>query len=233
MVASSWLPVSGIRKMETETKEVMPMKYDVIVIGGGPGGYVCAARCAKYGLKTALVEKRELGGTCLNRGCIPTKTLLFTAGLLENLQKSSLFGIKNVGGEADFEGLRKRCETVVSSLRSAVAKMMKQSKVDVYQGTGSVLSPSKVSVEKDGESQTLETDHIVLAVGGAPSIPPIPGSRLPGVYTSDSFLAELPEVKRLVIIGGGVIGVEFAEAYRAFGVEVTIVEMMPRLLPPL
>lgn len=208
------------------------MKYDVIIIGGGPGGYVCAAHCARYGLKTAVIEKRELGGTCLNRGCIPTKTLLFTAGLLENLKKSALFGLKNAGGEADFEGLRKRCEAVVSSLRSAVAKMMKQNRIDVYQGTGRVLSPSLVSVEKEGESKTLETDHIVLAVGGAPSVPPIPGSQLPGVYTSDSLLSELPEVKRLVIIGGGVIGVEFAEAYRAFGAEVTIVEMMPRLLPP-
>ena len=208
------------------------MKYDVVIIGGGPGGYGCALSCAGYGLKTALVEKRELGGTCLNRGCIPTKTLLFTAGLLENLKKSSLFGIRDGRGEADFEGLRKRSAQVVSTLRSGVAKLLRQRRVDVYQGIGKVISPTLVEVKsKDGKSR-LETDHIVLATGGAPSVPPISGSTLPGVYTSDSFLEKLPEVKRLVIIGGGVIGVEFAEAFRAFGAEVTIVEMMPRLLPP-
>ena len=208
------------------------MKYDVIIIGGGPGGYVCAVSCAGYGLKTALVEKRELGGTCLNRGCIPTKTLLFTAGLLENLHKSSLFGIKDGRGEADFDGLRKRSAEVVSTLRSGVSKLLKQHKVDVYHGTGKVLSPSLVEVEGEEGKEQLETGHIVLATGGAPSVPPIPGSNLPGVYTSDSLLEKLPEARRLVIIGGGVIGVEFAEAYRAFGAEVTIVEMMPRLLPP-
>lgn len=215
-----------------QTKGGMPMKYDVVIIGGGPGGYGCALSCAGYGLKTALVEKRELGGTCLNRGCIPTKTLLFTAGLLENLKKSSLFGIRDGRGEADFEGLRKRSAQVVSTLRSGVAKLLRQRRVDVYQGIGKVISPTLVEVKsKDGKSR-LETDHIVLATGGAPSVPPISGSTLPGVYTSDSFLEKLPEVKRLVIIGGGVIGVEFAEAFRAFGAEVTIVEMMPRLLPP-
>ncbi|WP_299142663.1 dihydrolipoyl dehydrogenase [uncultured Dialister sp.] len=208
------------------------MKYDVIIIGGGPGGYVCALSCAGYGLKTALVEKRELGGTCLNRGCIPTKTLLFTAGLLENLHKSSLFGIKDGKGEANFEGLRKRSADVVSTLRSGVAKLLKQHKVDVYYGTGKVISSSLVEVEGEEGRKELETDHIVLATGGAPSVPPIPGSTLPGVYTSDSLLEKLPEARRLVIIGGGVIGVEFAEAYRAFGAEVTIVEMMPRILPP-
>lgn len=207
------------------------MKYDVVVIGGGPGGYVCAIHCARYGLKTALVEKGELGGTCLNRGCIPTKTLLYAAGLLENIDKSALFGIKDAGGKADFPGLRTRCRDVVETMRKGVERLLKQQKVDIYRGKGQVISPSLVSVEGENPVE-LSTSHIVLAVGGAPSIPPIPGSSLPGVYTSDSFLAELPEAKKLVIIGGGVIGVEFAEAYRAFGTDVSVVEMMPRLLPP-
>lgn len=129
------------------------MKYDVVIIGGGPGGYGCALSCAGYGLKTALVEKRELGGTCLNRGCIPTKTLLFTAGLLENLKKSSLFGIRDGRGEADFEGLRKRSAQVVSTLRSGVAKLLRQRRVDVYQGIGKVISPTLVELEsKDGKA---------------------------------------------------------------------------------
>lgn len=207
------------------------MKYDVVVIGGGPGGYVCAIHCARYGLKTALVEKAELGGTCLNRGCIPTKTLLYAAGLLENIDKAALFGIRNAGGTPDFAGLRKRCSDVVSTLRKGVGRLLKQNKVDIYQGKGRVVSPTVVSVEGENPVE-LTTSHIVLAVGGAPSIPPIPGSGLPGVYTSDSLLSELPESKKLVIIGGGVIGVEFAEAYRALGTDVSIVEMMPRLLPP-
>lgn len=207
------------------------MKYDVVVIGGGPGGYVCAIYCARYGLKTALVEKRDLGGTCLNRGCIPTKTLLYAAGLLENIDKAAIFGIRNAGGAPDFAGLRKRCSNVVSTLKKGVERLLKQNKVDIYQGKGRVVSPTAVAVEGDNPVE-LTTSHIVLAVGGAPSIPPISGSTLSGVYTSDSLLAELPEVKKLVIIGGGVIGVEFAEAYRAFGADVSIVEMMPRLLPP-
>ncbi len=208
------------------------MKYDVIIIGGGPGGYVCALRCAAYGLKTALVEKDALGGTCLNRGCIPTKTLLFSADMLCRLRKASVYGIASAGASADFPGLRKRAEDVVSTLRGGIAKLLKAKKVAVYQGFGRVVADGQVEVETSEGKEILEATDIVLATGGYPAMPPIPGKDLPGVYNSDTLLKELPELKKLVIIGGGVIGVEFAEAYHGFGTEVSVVEMMPRLLPP-
>ncbi len=208
------------------------MTYDVVIIGGGPGGYVCALRCAKYGLKTALVEKDELGGTCLNRGCIPTKTLLFSADTLNRIRAAAAFGIDTEGAQPNFEGLRKRAEDVVSTLRGGIAKLLKSAKVTVYHGFGRVLDEGKVEVETAEGKELLETTDIVLATGGYPAMPPIPGKDLPSVYNSDTLLKELPQLKKLVIIGGGVIGVEFAEAYHGFGTEVSVVEMMPRLLPP-
>lgn len=209
------------------------MKYDVAIIGGGPGGYVCALRCAGYGLKTALIEKDLLGGTCLNRGCIPTKTLLFAGSLLENARNGKTFGISADNVKPDYEALRARCADVTGQLRSGIAKLMKQKKVDVYNGTGKVADEHTVTVDTAEGLATLETEHIVLATGSIPAVPPIPGAKEVGVYTSDTILSDLPELGRLVIIGGGVIGCEFAEVYHAFGAEVTVIEAMPRILPPM
>ena len=195
------------------------MKYDVVVIGGGPGGYVCALRCAGYGLKTALIEKDLLGGTCLNRGCIPTKTLLFAGSLLENARNGKTFGISADNVKPDYEALRARCADVTGQLRSGIAKLMKQKKVDVYNGIGKVADEHTVTVDTAEGFETLETEHIVLATGSIPAVPPIPGAKEVGVYTSDTILSDLPELGRLVIIGGGVIGCEFAEVYHAFGAE--------------
>lgn len=208
------------------------MKYDVVIIGGGPGGYTCALDCASYGLKTAIVEKDLMGGTCLNRGCIPTKTLLFAADLLIDMKKAEKFGLSSGVVRADYPALRKRCEEVVTGLRNGLITSLKKAKIDILEGIGQVPEAGHVTVKNaDGET-ALEADSIVLAAGGTPAVPPIPGADLPGVYDSDSFLGTLPQLHRLIIIGGGVVGCEFAEAYGAYGAEVTILEMMPRLLPP-
>lgn len=208
------------------------MTYDVVIIGGGPGGYTCAIRCAQYGLKTALIEKDELGGTCLNRGCIPTKTLLFSADLLKRMKQQETYGITGCAAAPDFLLLKKRAEDVVSTLRGGIAKLLKQRKVTVIHGFGRVIADGEVEVETEAGKEVLTAKDIVLATGGFPAMPPIPGRDLPGLYNSDTLLKELPQLSRLVIIGGGVIGVEFAEAYHGFGAEVSVVEMMPRLLPP-
>lgn len=205
------------------------MDYDVIIIGAGPGGYTCALACAAYGKKTALIEKDLLGGTCLNRGCIPTKTLLFAGALLDNARNGKQFGIAAENVSADFPALRARCAEVVTTLRGGIAKLLKQKKVTVIEGEGKVTAAHTVTVG----GETLTADDIVLATGSIPAVPPIPGRDLPGVYTSDTILADIPKLDRLVIIGGGVIGCEFAEAYRALGTTVTVIEAMPRILPPM
>ncbi len=209
------------------------MNYDLIIIGGGPGGYSCALHAAAYGLRTALIEKDLLGGTCLNRGCIPTKTLLFAAGLLSLMKDGRTYGVDAEDVRPDYDALRGRCASVTGQLRAGLEKLLKQKKIDIYAGTGHITAEGEVTVETaDGET-VLTAGDIVLATGSVPAVPPIPGADLPGVYTSDGILAELPPFERLVIIGGGVIGTEFAEVYQALGTEVTIIEAMPRILPPM
>lgn len=209
------------------------MNYDLIIIGGGPGGYSCALRAVQYGLRTALIEKDLLGGTCLNRGCIPTKTLLFAAGLLTNLKQGAKFGVAADNVRPDYDALRARCADVTGQLRAGLTKLLKQRKIDIYAGTGRVTAAGEVTVTGAEGDTVLTAGDIVLATGSVPAVPPIPGADLPGVMTSDDILADLPELSRLVIIGGGVIGTEFAEVYRALGTEVTIIEAMPRILPPM
>lgn len=210
------------------------MNYDIIIIGGGPGGYSCALRAVQYGLRAALIEKDLLGGTCLNRGCIPTKTLLFAAGLLSNMKQGARFGVAADNVRPDYEALRARCAEVTGQLRNGLTKLLKQQKVDVYAGEGRVTAAGEVTVAcADGTETVLTAGDIVLATGSVPAVPPIPGADLAGVYTSDTLLSDLPELSRLVIIGGGVIGTEFAEVYRALGAEVTVIEAMPRILPPM
>ena len=210
------------------------MNYDIIIIGGGPGGYSCALRAVQYGLRAAIIEKDLLGGTCLNRGCIPTKTLLFAAGLLSSMKQGARFGVAADNVRPDYEALRARCAEVTGQLRNGLTKLLKQQKVDVYAGEGRVTAAGEVTVAcADGTETVLTAGDIVLATGSVPAVPPIPGADLAGVYTSDTLLSDLPELSRLVIIGGGVIGTEFAEVYRALGAEVTVIEAMPRILPPM
>jgi dihydrolipoamide dehydrogenase len=202
-------------------------QYDVAVIGGGPGGYICAIRCARLGKKTILVEKQSLGGTCLNRGCIPTKTLLHTAELyyeLENYGKE--LGLITGKLALDYAALTDRKEKIVSGLRDGIGALIKSHKITLISGTAVLTGPESFAVN----GGQYAAGNIVLATGCEPSVIDIPGADLPEVINSDAFLnmKELPE--SAVIIGGGVIGVEFAVLLASFGRKVTIIEALPRIL---
>ena len=206
------------------------MQYDLVVIGGGPGGYVAAIRASQLGMKTALVEKRELGGTCLNRGCIPTKTLMHAANQYRDSADWTDLGLQLEGRRYDFAGLHQRKNAVIGQLRDGIAQLLKANKVDVYQAAGQIVDGNTV---KAGE-ETLTAGHILIAAGSVPAVPPISGADLPGVVTSDGLLEQQGvDCQRLLIIGGGVIGVEMASIYNALGKQVTIVEAAERILPPM
>lgn len=206
------------------------MQYDLIVIGGGPGGYVAAIRASQLGMRTALVEKRELGGTCLNRGCIPTKTLMHTANLYREAGACETLGLELGQRSYDFARIHQRKNDVVSQLRDGIAQLLKANQVDVYAAAGQIVDGNTV---KAGE-KTLTAGHILIAAGSVPAVPPIKGADLPGVVTSDALLEEQGvDCQRLLIIGGGVIGVEMASVYASLGKAVTIVEAAERILPPM
>ena len=205
-------------------------EYDLIVIGAGPGGYEAAFEAADRGMKTALVEKDALGGTCLNRGCIPTKALLHAAGLYTMAAGASAFGIDVGEVKADPVRMQQRKNDVVQQLRAGIEATAKRKKVDIYRGLGTVTGEGNVAVSGE-TTEDLHAAHVLLATGSRPARIPLPGSDLPGVITSDELLEETGRIGRLLIIGGGGIGVEFAGLYAALGTEVTIVEAMPQLLP--
>ena len=205
---------------------------DVCIIGAGPGGYVAAIRAAQLGMKTALVERDELGGVCLNRGCIPTKALLRTADLLTAFQHAADWGIHAENVRLDYPAVARRRDTVVRNLRQGVAGLLKSQGVQVLNGRGRLSGPGRVEVTVDGASQTVEARNVVVATGSKPAIPPIPGAQSQElVITSDDAL-ELKELPRsIVVIGGGAVGAEWADIFHAFGCEATILEMMPTLVP--
>ncbi len=201
-------------------------KFDVAILGSGPGGYVCALRAAQYGLKTALIEENELGGTCLNRGCIPTKAMIHCAELFHDFQKAGKFGIVMGDISYDFAVIAARRDKLVTQLRKGIANLEKANGVTVIHGRGVLTSPRTIAVE----GETVEADRLVLATGSSPAIPLITGMNGPNVLTSDDVLrmTELPE--SVVIVGGGVIGIEFAFLFAALGKEVTVLEMAPSVL---
>jgi dihydrolipoamide dehydrogenase len=201
--------------------------YDVAVLGGGPGGYECAIRCAQYGLKTVLIEARELGGTCLNRGCIPTKALLQSAHTYEAMKNSSEFGVFAEGLSFDYKKMAERKDSVVLRLRSGIQSLQRANGVTVKKGFG--VLRDKNTIDIDGE--TVSAKNIILATGSAPVRPPIPGIDGKNILTSDEVLSAVEAPKDLVIIGGGVIGIEFATLFSALGKNVTVLEMMPEILP--
>lgn len=207
-----------------------PMEpYEVIVIGGGPGGYVAAIRCAQLGLRTALIEREHLGGVCLNWGCIPTKSLLRSVEVFALLQQGKEFGIAVENWRVDFSAAVQRSRRVVDRLVKGVAGLLKKNQVEVIEGEGTLISPQEIEVRPAGTR--LTASNVILATGARPCS--IPGVEIDGrqVITSREALVleEVPET--LAIIGAGAIGVEFADIFQTYGSRVTLIEMLPHLLP--
>ena len=215
--------------------------YDILVVGGGPGGYIAAVTAAKYGYSVALIEKEAqagggLGGTCLNRGCIPSKTWLDNAETIERVKQASKRGIDAQVVKIDMPAMVKFKDRVVKRLSMGVGALLKSWNVALYEGTAAVHSLDNVVVTsaKDKENEVvLGCKRLILATGSRPATIPIPGADLPQVLTSDDIFNIQSIPPRLTIVGGGVIGVEMARIFSAFGSKVTIVEALPRLAPNL
>ena len=210
-------------------------EYQLIVIGAGPGGYEAAIRAAQLGLRTALIERREIGGTCLNRGCIPTKAMLHSAQLYREASQFELFGLHTENTSFDWEKIHQRKNEVVTKLRGGIEQLIKANKIDFFNKSASILGKNDVQLGQGEE--ILHAENILIATGSVPARPPIPGLDLPGVVTSDELLDD-PQfaradslAKEILIIGGGVIGMEFASVFASLGCKVTIVEAMERILP--
>ncbi len=207
-------------------------QYDVAIIGSGPGGYVAAIRAAQLNLKTAIIERDRLGGVCLNWGCIPTKALLKSAQLLDEITHAKTFGIKVEKAEADFPAIIRRSRQVADLNSKGVDFLMRKNKIDVIQGNATFQSANELLItQKDGQTQTISARHIIIATGGRPkSIPGIEIDEQTIISSKTAMtLAERPE--SLIIIGAGAIGVEFAYFYSTLGTKVSVVEMLDHLLP--
>ena len=211
----------------------MSTKYDVAVVGGGPGGYVAAIRAGQYGLKTVLFEGEALGGTCLNWGCIPTKAMLHSCDLLHEMKGAAKLGIDLGGGTPapDMSKLYAYKDKSVKKLTGGVKSLLQGAGVEIVTGTAELADAHTIRLS-GASDQAFQASNIILAMGSRVVVPPIPGLEEAGYWTSRSFLAENPKLpKSMVIIGGGVIGVEFAGILNDLGVQVTVVEMMEQLLP--
>ena len=207
------------------------MEYQVGILGGGPGGYVCALRVAQLGLSVVLIEGERLGGTCLNRGCIPTKALVKSADLWREIGRAEEYGLFVGEKRVDYGAVIARKDSVVNALVGGVEKLMKAANIRVVKGWGEFKEPGRISVTTENGVEHIGVENVVIATGSVPVRIPIPGSDLPGVGTSDEILEEVELPKRLIVIGGGVIGLELATIYQAFGVQVSVVETLPTLLP--
>lgn len=208
------------------------MNYDLVVIGAGPGGYTAAVRAAQLGAKVAVVERGEIGGVCLNRGCIPTKTMAYSAALLTTIRRASDFGIQTGAVAVDFRRLLERKENVVVRLAQGIRYLFRQNKIDLISGNASLVGARKVAVPaSDGTKTILTARHVLVAVGTEPARPAAWGCDGESVLTSDEILAITAIPVSLLIIGGGVVGCEFACIFHALGSKVTILEALPTLLP--
>src|SRR5690554_5276345 len=209
------------------------MKYDIIILGSGPGGYVTAIRASQLGFKVAVVEKENLGGICLNWGCIPTKALLKSAQVFDYLKHASDYGL-TINGEVDkdFNAVIARSRGVAEGMSKGVQFLMKKNKIEVIDGFGKVKPGKKVDVtDKDGKVTEISADHIIIATGArSRELPNLPqdGEKVIG-YRQAMTLSNQP--KKMIVVGSGAIGVEFAHFYNSMGTEVTIVEFMPNIVP--
>ena len=205
--------------------------FDIVVVGGGPGGYVAAIRAAQLGATVALIEKDRVGGTCLNIGCIPTKALITSAELYREALRGQVFGVDVEQVKPNLARMMERKQAVVEALVSGVAGLLEANSVALFEGTAGLLRPGVVEVvNESGKSVVVEAKRLIIATGSVPAQPPVEGRELPGVLTSTEALEldHIPET--LVIVGGGVIGLEFAGLFNALGTRVTVLEMLPRLL---
>ena len=208
-------------------------KTQLLVIGGGPGGYVAAMKAAMLGMEVTLVERDRVGGTCLNRGCIPTKAILHSAELYHQMKNSGDTGVTAENVKLDTVQVNRHKQKIVDTLVRGVESLLRARKVTVVPGEASFIGPDTVSVKKtDGGIETVQAEKIIIAAGSKPSAPPIPGINGKNVITSTEALQveELPE--SMIIIGGGVIGMEIGAAYSRFGVKITVIEALDRILPP-
>lgn len=207
--------------------------FDIVIIGGGPGGYVAAIRAAQQGLNTAVIEKEKMGGICLNWGCIPTKTLLKSASQMSFLNKAEQYGFKVGKTEPNFPAIIKRSREVANTNAKGVDFLMKKNKISVLKGRARLSSTSTITLfdKKNQEIERIESKHIIIATGSRPRM--IPGAKWDGkqIITSSEALVLKKPPESMVIIGAGAIGMEFAYLYHTFGTQVTVVEMLPQILP--
>ncbi len=208
------------------------ISFDLIVVGSGPGGYVAAIRAAQLGLKTAVVEREHVGGICLNWGCIPTKALLRSAEVFENMKHAESFGLSVKGLSFDLDKIVKRSRGVAGQLSGGVKHLLKKNKVEVFDGHGTLAGKGKVHVAKDGKAiADLKAKNIILATGArARALPGLePDGKL--IWTYKEALVPNTFPKRLLVVGSGAIGIEFASFFNSLGADVTVVEVLPRVLP--
>ncbi len=208
------------------------MKYDVLVLGSGPGGYVAAIRAAQLGFKTAVVEREALGGICLNWGCIPTKALLKSANVFDYINHASDYGIKIGKSDVDFGGMIGRSRDVADGMSKGVQFLMKKNKIDVIMGDGKVKPGKKIEVkDKDGKTKTYEADHVIISTGARAK--ELPNVKIDGekIIEYRKAMSMEKQPKKMVVMGSGAIGCEFAYFYNAIGTEVTIVEYLDNIVP--
>jgi dihydrolipoamide dehydrogenase len=206
--------------------------YDVLVIGAGPGGYTAAIRAAQLGLSTTVVEREELGGVCLNRGCIPSKAMLRSAEVLDLARNAPAFGVTADNVRGNYAAVVERRDRIVAHMLQGVTNLLKGNGVDVIRGTATVADADSVAVQLiDGTTDIVYFRNLIVATGSSAARPPILGANLPGVIDSDGALALREAPRRAVVIGGGAVGVEWAAIWSAFDAEVTVLEMLPQLVP--